>query len=230
MHFSHLLTAFLATLVVATPIANSDPEPALAVEANDLVGRETLEDTEAYTAAIGAHPDIQKGKYYWFELTWDLKAAIDDDHETKSELEKLRKKLGFKHIALVVGEVTEKESGKGKNKKTKRDFNAMFYDMVKDNKDRTESHFANFKGLREGQTLKWGGDTTKSKANPITLKRIGTAWVEDHPKYSVDDNHSSRTTGEGPRTPEHNPPVSQHLPDTGTGTGGASGARMKLLN
>ncbi|KAI0006264.1 hypothetical protein F4779DRAFT_597199 [Xylariaceae sp. FL0662B] len=190
MHFSYLFTAFLATLALASPVANPYPEPISAEEVRNLTSRDNVEETDAYKAAsAAAHKHLEKDKYYWFQLTWDLNAPVEGDQETKAELRKLQEKLGFEHVALVVGQILENEVGKGKNKKTKKAFHAMLRHMIKNKQGKTESRTVNFTGPKQGQTLKWGGETTKKKADIGTLNQIGKNYVETHEKYSVDDNH-----------------------------------------
>lgn len=160
MRFSYLLSAFLASLTIASPIAN--PE---AVENSNLAIRADDVNTPEWTLATKTKPGLKKDDWVWFTLEWDRGTIVGDgDTESAKEISDLRDKLGFDHIGIVIGQITEVESGKGKNKKTTRDFKASLDHMI-EVKDKTElKTYANWKVPGAGKTLKFGGMTTSSKA------------------------------------------------------------------
>lgn len=140
MQFSYLLSAFLATLAVASPIVNSGAEADIDIVARDeTFEAATLEarakgDTKPYELLSSVHKDLKDGKWYVFALKDPLGAKFDgSDKESKTDLEKLQKKLGFEHIRYITGKVKEeKKSGKV----IKRDVvNLKFHDLSKENKN-----------------------------------------------------------------------------------------------
>ncbi|KAK4044164.1 hypothetical protein C8A01DRAFT_31766 [Parachaetomium inaequale] len=186
MKFSYILSALLATVTIAVPL--TDPEAT--TEVATLIPRAVVyEDTPEYKAAIKAHSGLQADHYYWFKYEWPLKTAVGDgDKESQKELQELQKKLGFAHIGVVVGHVTETAKGKGKNAKTHRHFNAMLYHMTKKNVNPgdTEMKSAVWKAS-SSKKLKWGGSTTKSKA--AAAKKVAKDYVAEHKVYAVDGNN-----------------------------------------
>ena len=189
MQFSYLLSALLATLAVASPIANPVPQTEVG-DVEDftdvvsrgigeydgfttIVARTTTQETPAYEKAKSAHSDLKKDQYYWFELTWDLGEPADGSAETPTELQKLQAKLGFEHIALVVGQIKETETGPKKNRILKKDFIAMQYDLIKKSDGSAEHRNKNWTPAAAGKTMKWGGQTTAKKAEQKTLNNIG---------------------------------------------------------
>jgi hypothetical protein len=181
MRVSYLFSVFLASLAIASPVAS----PNVAGDVS-LTARAT-EDTAEYTAAIKAHSGLSKDKYYYFTLEWPLGIAVGDgDKETNAELKELQQKLGFEHIGVVVGQITETETGKGNNKKTKRDFKATLYHMTKNAKSDTEFKSPNYRADSK-QNLKWGGETSKKKAD--AAKKAGKNYVDDNKTYKVDGNN-----------------------------------------
>ena len=138
MQFSYLLSAFLATLAVASPIVNSGAEADI-VARDETFEAATLEtrakgDTKPYELLSAVHKDLKDGKWYVFALKDPLGAKFDgSDKESKTDLEKLQKNLGFEHIRYITGQVKEdKKSGKV----VKRDVvNLKFHDLSKENKN-----------------------------------------------------------------------------------------------
>ncbi|EED14658.1 hypothetical protein TSTA_041360 [Talaromyces stipitatus ATCC 10500] len=172
MRFSYILSGFLAALAIASPIAR--PEE---VDVTELVTRETYQDTAEFTAANSVHPGLQNGQYYWFTLEWPLGAPVGDgDKESQTELQQLQQKLGFEHIGVVVGKVTETTTGKGKNQKTKRDFNAVLYHMTKKNVNPgdVELKTANWKADPR-KNLKGGQVTSSKKVD--AAKKVAKNWA-----------------------------------------------------
>ncbi|KAI8623446.1 hypothetical protein F5Y19DRAFT_458429 [Xylariaceae sp. FL1651] len=183
MRVSYLFSVLLASLAVASPVASPNVSDDVSLTAR------ATEDTPEYAAAIKAHSGLSKDKYYYFTLEWPLGVAVGDgDKETDAELKELQQKLGFEHIGVVVGQVTETETGKGKNKKTKRDFIATLYHMTKKNANPGDTEFKspNYRANSK-QNLKWGGETSKKKAG--AAKKAGKDYVDDHKIYKVDGNN-----------------------------------------
>ncbi|QKX55449.1 uncharacterized protein TRUGW13939_02542 [Talaromyces rugulosus] len=214
MKFSHILTAFLATLAIASPI----PEP----ESTDVAVAELdvrasgggkggghsgghggnggkgdpepkIVETTAYQVAKKAMPfyeSLSKDHYYYFTMEW--KRGRPADAETTEELEEVRDELGFNHIGLVVGKVTETTTGKKANKVTKKDFVAMVHDMQKQNKDpgTTTYLFSKYmpKSTSSSSTkLVHGGKTTLSKANAVG--KHARAYTSANPIYAAHGNN-----------------------------------------
>ncbi|CAG8952162.1 hypothetical protein HYFRA_00000901 [Hymenoscyphus fraxineus] len=185
MRFSYLLSAFLATLTIASPIANP--------EAASLSTRATV-DTAEYTSAIKAHSGLKKDDWVWFTMEWPRGSVIGDgDTESKEELSQLRDKLGFDHIGLVVGHVTEVTTGRRENLKTKRNFEAHLYHMTEEEDRKTKELKTTFKSpfwkADPSKILKFGGMTTSKK--DTAANKAGKNYVNDdaHKKYAVDGNN-----------------------------------------
>ncbi len=189
MKFSSLLSAFLATLVVSSPITGPRDVSSSDVPSDiHALSARAIEDTAEYTRAISARPGLVKDKYYWFKLEWPLTAPIEGDKQSSKELQELQKKLGFAHIGVVVGQITETTTGKGKNEKTKRDFKATLLHMTKKNvtPGDTELKSPNWKQDPK-QNLKWGGETTAKKVD--AAKKEAKTYVADNKVYKVDGNN-----------------------------------------
>ena len=186
MRFSYLLSAFLATIAIASPIAN--PTTAgntnLAVRAKDV-------DTDEWKLATGTKSGLKKDDWVWFTLEWNRNTIVGDgDTESAKEISDLRDELGFDHIGIVIGQITEVDSGKGKNKKTTRDFKAAMYHMIEVN-DKTElKPFANWKvPSKPGKTLRFGG-MTSSKKDTAAGKEAKEYFANGaHAKYAVNGNN-----------------------------------------
>jgi len=197
MKFSYILSAFLATLVVASP--RDDGRAQVANRAQEVTQRNGYElprratnvDTDEYQAAIKAHTPLVNGKFYWFYLQWPRGAIGDGDGESAAEIKELRDALGFDHVGVVVGEIRETTKGKGKNASLKRDFVAELYHMVElkgsDDAGVIQRNYE-WKGDKD-KVLVWGGETTSSKA--AAAKKFAKAWTDDqaHKKYSVKTNN-----------------------------------------
>ncbi|KAF4628585.1 hypothetical protein G7Y89_g9567 [Cudoniella acicularis] len=113
--------------------------------------------------------NLKDGDWVWFSQLWD-RGVVDGDNETDEELKELRDELGYDHIAVIIGQVTIKDVGKG-DKKGKgtvldRSFKGKMYHSVKEKDTRTELESPTWsmaKGL-QGKSLKAGGKTTEAKA------------------------------------------------------------------
>ncbi|CAG8977194.1 hypothetical protein HYALB_00006731 [Hymenoscyphus albidus] len=185
MRFSYLLSAFLATLTIASPIANP--------EAASLSTRAT-EDKATYTLATKTHSGLKKDDWVWFTMEWPRGSIIGDgDTESKEELSQLRDKLGFDHIGIVVGQVTEVTTGKGKNLKTTRDFKASLYHMIEHEDPTTKVPNTELKAPNwiadPSKILKFGGMTSSKKAT--AAKNAAKSYFDDdaHKKYAVNGNN-----------------------------------------
>jgi len=197
MKFSYILSAFLATLVVASPRDDGRAQVASRAQEGtqrnvyELPRRATNVDTDEYKAAIKAHTPLVNGKFYWFYLQWPRGAIGDGDGESAAEIKELRDALGFDHVGVVVGEIRETTKGKGKNASLKRDFVAELYHMVElkgtDDAGVIQRNYE-WKGDKD-KVLVWGGETTSSKA--AAAKKFAKAWTDDeaHKKYSVKTNN-----------------------------------------
>ncbi|KAI5856792.1 hypothetical protein GGS23DRAFT_588647 [Durotheca rogersii] len=182
MQLSYLFTTLLAAFAVASPISTASD----AAEGAQLATRATEELTAEYRAAQRAISNLQAGKFYWFTIEWDLGEVIPGPtHETPDELKQLQQQLGFDHIGLVVGQVTETKTGKGKNEKIKKDFKASLLHMTKDTKKNTELKGPNYKADRKA--LIRGGETSKKKVD--AAKKAAKDYVAANPVYSVATNN-----------------------------------------
>ncbi|QKX57759.1 uncharacterized protein TRUGW13939_04879 [Talaromyces rugulosus] len=214
MRLSYLFTAFLAGLSIASPIPNPGPAGAAELEVRGHRGGghgghggsggkggkggnggnggsqpagPKIVETEAYKAAHAKHSGLKENDWYYFTVKTPLGQSIPGDAETKTELQQLQHRLGFEHIAVVVGEVVYTESGKGKKHHTiKKDFKATQFDMVKSPENKTIVRSPNWSPQPQ-KTLAYGGTTTKSKAERAK-KNIPKDWKEEHPEYNVDTN------------------------------------------
>jgi hypothetical protein len=181
----------LASIAIASPIASPEAE---AVETTELTTRApTYVDSWEYKEAIAAHSGLTKDNYYWFTLEWPIGTVVgDDDKESQPEITALRRQLGYDHVGIVIGQITE-TTGKGKDKdKVTRDFKASVYHMVvKDAvKDTTDMVPRNFNNHYEPQVLRWGGLTSKKKVDKATKTAKGYIKADaKHEVYNVDSNN-----------------------------------------
>ncbi|TGJ83240.1 hypothetical protein E0Z10_g5514 [Xylaria hypoxylon] len=166
MKLSYLLSVFLASLAVASPIA-------IPHGADDV--------------------NLTTHKYYYFTVEWPLGAALGDgDKESDVELKALQQQLGFEHIGVVVGQITETGSGKGKNKKTKRDFKSTLYHMTKKNKVPGDTEFKSVNYRADSKGLTFRGETSKKKADGA--KKAGKDYVNQNGIYKVQGNNCADFT------------------------------------
>jgi hypothetical protein len=156
--------------------------------------------TKRYDAAVGAAAKegkrLEPSKWYVFTKEWDLPDPVEGTFESKTDLQKLQQKLGFEHVAVVVGQVTEVKRGKGKNEKVTLDFDAYYMDLMKDD-DLVTSILRGPKRLdpdepvRSKQILKWSKSTTAAKGSSAAMGKVGKAYFQEagHQKYNVDSNN-----------------------------------------
>ena len=150
--FSALLCA-LSLGVSAVPTAGSSS--ALEIRATT--------ETPEYKKAHAAHPDIQVGETYAFTLK-SPKSAGEKDPKMK----KLTDELGFSHIYLVVGQVSESSSGPPKKPTgTEKKFTGVMYHMA--GIDTVVADFKNWKA--DEKTLEFVKETTEAKSG--RLSKIG---------------------------------------------------------
>ncbi|KAI1142016.1 hypothetical protein F5Y05DRAFT_212436 [Hypoxylon sp. FL0543] len=193
MKFTYFLNAFLATLAIASPISSGRDEE------TDLVARGDEEvQTANYKAVAAAHPGLQKDKYYYFTIKNSLPDKVaDGDAESSTELQQLQKNLGFEHIGVLVGQVTEttktKPGGKkgkgGGQKTTTKDFKGFYIHMTKGKDGKTAQHTSVWsdRGAQSNQKIEYVGTTTKKGEDKA--KAAAKSYIEDHPTYSIQDNN-----------------------------------------
>lgn len=129
MQFSYLLSAFLETLTVASPVAN--PETKAVVAARDdlyegagaLLESRAKGDTKPYEFLSQVHSDLKDKEWYAFTQKFPLGKDFPHHDKERNDVQKLQAKLGYAHIELVTGQVREKKS----NKVVKRDFVSLTY-------------------------------------------------------------------------------------------------------
>ncbi|KAK0719315.1 hypothetical protein B0H67DRAFT_551701 [Lasiosphaeris hirsuta] len=181
MRFTSLLSAFLATLVVSNPIPNPEAASLRLLTRADPV----YKDSPEYTVAIKAKPGLKKDTYHYFTLEWPLGTVPAANKETRAELEKIRAKLGYDHIGVVVGQITEKSTTtKGKNPVTtiERNFNAVLWDLIKDDKAKVKERFKNWLNKGEdAQKLVYGGVTSATKIGKV--KKGAKDYTDANPDY-----------------------------------------------
>ncbi|KAF3062277.1 hypothetical protein GL218_03644 [Daldinia childiae] len=198
MKFTYLFSAFLATLAAASPIATiSNPAENTelvtrtdnAVESAQLVARApTVIESKEYEAIKAKHSNLKKDHYYYFYVTWPRGSLIDGDHETKAEVEQLRDTLGFDHIGIIVGKVTEKEGGTKKKPTLKKNFEARLYHMAKDASGKSILKMNTWdKKDSDHKPIRFGGETNKRKHD--TVQGNARDWIHDHPTYNVQTNN-----------------------------------------
>lgn len=218
MRFSYLLTAFLAGLSIASPIPNPEPAGAAELEVRGHKGggghpshgghggsggkgggkggkaptTPKIVETDAYKAVHAQHHALEKDKWYYFTQETPLGQSIPGDAETKTEMQQLQHRLGFEHTAVVVGQVTHKETGiNTKNHKITKDFSGTLYDMIKLEtpvngvEDRSRSWRVNHQ-----KRLKYGGHiSSANKAAHKRVAKIGSDYVKEHDRYNLDSNN-----------------------------------------
>ncbi|KAF2198580.1 hypothetical protein GQ43DRAFT_434137 [Delitschia confertaspora ATCC 74209] len=198
MRFTPLFSTLLATLAITTTAAPvADPnvvgEPIEFEISPDLVSR-GKDDTDVFNAVQKVHSDLKVGSYHVLELQYNNKP--EDDNETDEELKKLREKLGFKHVGIVVGTVKEiQKEDKKKKKPQKLTFDGQFYDLVKlkqkkkNGMDVEQRNSAFRKPDESKMKLVYVKGTTKNKAGKI--KNLAKDYFEDaaHHLYNVDNNN-----------------------------------------
>ncbi|XDG09658.1 hypothetical protein ABKA04_009273 [Annulohypoxylon sp. FPYF3050] len=209
MRFTYFLSAFLATLAIASPISSGVD----VAEGADLIARAgktgkptgnptNKPDKEVKTPEFAAlervHPNPQNGQYYWVYQKDRLGAKIlDGDTESLDELQQLQKRLGFEHVGVIVGQVvfTEKTSKK-EGKTTTKDFKAIYYHMTM-NKDKGNAavvHASNWEAKRvdfSKSFLENGGQTNKrgSEKAKTNSKNYISDDIKHHQIYDIDNNN-----------------------------------------
>lgn len=204
MKLSKIYSAVLAALAIgvsavpapiaeSTQIAGNDVTHTLDARAPPAGPVLSARYKDAVAAASKAGKTLVLGKFYVFTIEWDLPASVEGTFESKTELEKLQKQLGFEHVAVVAGEVTGKKRGRGAKEVVDLDFDAQFMDLVKDD-DKVTSILRGPRRMdymKKGQTLKWAKETTATKAAKTNMDKVGKAYFDSpaHKRYDVDNNH-----------------------------------------
>lgn len=167
MRFTYLLSAFCAALTIASPLPGVTLNDN--IEARDLdiaeLDRRAPQQTANYKAVVATHAGLVPGNYYVFTQTWPkgtLKAGVDMSKETAADIAKVRADLGYDHIAIVVGQVT--------NPKGWLKFDGTMYEMGKEKATMTspiEIWDMDWKAP-SSKPLAYVGQTTQAKANSMT--------------------------------------------------------------
>jgi hypothetical protein len=153
---------------------------------------DNLTETNAYLSAKQSIGNLKVGE--WYKFTSKSPYTKPGPHETADEVKQLQQRLGFNHIAVVVGQVVEKVTkGKGKNKnktETHRDFVAIIIDLIKEEDNGSKMNFANFKPTKVFK-LEDGEQTSAKKADPTAVKKKAAEYFKEagHSQYSVASNN-----------------------------------------
>lgn len=205
MKLSTIYSAIFAALAIgagAGPVPNAAPLEVIGLDcAQSLDTRApspkgpviTARYKDAVAAAAKAGKKLVPGKFYVFTIEWDLPSSVEGTFESKTELEKLQRKLGFEHVAVVAGEVIAKDRGRDAKKVTDLDFDAQFIDLIKDD-DKVTSILRGPRKMdymKKGQTLVWARETSKAKASKANMEKVGKAYFDSpaHKKYNIDNNN-----------------------------------------
>ena len=152
MKFLQTFSAFLCALslgVSAIPTADSS----FSLEARAIT------ETAEYKAAHAAHSSIEDGKTYAFTLKSPKNAAEKDP-----KMKQLTTELGFSHIYLVVGQVSERHTGPpNKPTGTQKSFTAVMYHMA--GIDTVVADYKNWKA--DDKKLEFVKETTKAKQDKL---------------------------------------------------------------
>jgi len=196
MKFTAVLSTFLAALAVANPRPGNPDYPSLSARAPDKV-EETDSWKRAFEAAKKAGVNIVPNNIYYFTVVWRRgQAQGDPTHLKAEELKHLQEKLGFDHIAVVVGKMEETRTKEKKTKTNKdpatvikRDFKARKWDLGKEkDTDKTSIRSPNWDSKRDaGLEVNWGGQTTAAKEGKI--KKMADDWKKENPVYKVETNN-----------------------------------------
>lgn len=154
MQFYHILPALLAALTLASPILDSQPVDITALQTRDLPR------TANYIALSNLQRLLNDGGYYVLTQEWPLGSVDSDDEDEPFDpaLEALRAKLGFTHIALVVGQVTSDQE---------LDFEAtVWHQVVSDQELYADVEPLQWKAPKS-KPLRYVGRTTKAQVDQI---------------------------------------------------------------
>jgi len=196
MKFTAVLSTFFAALAVANPRPGNSDYPSLSARAPDKV-EETDEWKRAFAAAKKANVNIVANNFYYFTVvTPKGKGKGDPTHLNAEELKRLQEKLGFDHIAVVVGKMEETRTKEKKTKNNKdpatvikRDFKARKWDLAKMEKtDETSIRSRNWLANKDVELdMNFGGGTTAAKEGKI--KKMADDWKKANPLYKVETNN-----------------------------------------
>ncbi|KAH9903735.1 hypothetical protein F4778DRAFT_781119 [Xylariomycetidae sp. FL2044] len=186
MQLSYLLSTFLAALTITSPLADPAAPAGLAIRSWGSLKR-AVKKTDNYKKIEEVKSDLKPGSYYVFTQTWPKGQKPDADHVTPKEMQELYDRLGFSHIAVVVGQVTSKQDGQD----TVLDFQAKMYDLVKEEEaldSPVDLEDADWKAPKT-EKLQFELETTGAKAADATIQRAGRAYLRGHKIYNIDDNN-----------------------------------------
>ncbi|KAK7963601.1 hypothetical protein PG996_008704 [Apiospora saccharicola] len=196
MQFSYLLSAFLATLAVATPVAHPDPDVAIVTARGDLYegAGALLEtraniDTKPYELFSKVHSGLKDKEWYVFTQKFPLGENFPHNENEQNDVQKLQAKLGYSHIELVTGQVKEDKQ----KKDTKRDIiNLTYHHLYKQQKvDNApigvESKTWKYDAKYDAKNFAFVKQTTKAKIDG--LKDFNDKYKKDHKTYNVDNNN-----------------------------------------
>lgn len=140
--------------------------------------------TKRYNATVAAAgkdgKTLEPNKWYVFTKEWDLPDAVEGTFESKTDLQKLQEKLGFEHVAVIIGQVTEVRKGKGKNEEITMDFGSYYMDLMKDPGKissvlRGPERPHTKEPIKPKQTLIWSKATTVAKGSVLAMGEAGKA-------------------------------------------------------
>jgi len=197
MKFSALLSTLFAALAVAGPIAIQDvaTEDAYLQARADPVIDEDAHWKKAFGVAKAAGVNIAANSYHYFQVEWPLGSTQPPaNKETAAEIKKVQEKLGFDHVAVIVGQFEEVSTTSKVTKKNPvaittitRKFKARMYDLIKMTDGKTDIRSPNWdsaKGDSVGKTLRYVGATTKAKQDKVP--KTATDYKTDNPVYKAD--------------------------------------------
>lgn len=158
MRFSYLISAFLASLAIASPIFSPEAvERDLAIRAEDV-------NTDEWEFANKIQSGLKKDDWVWFTQEWLRGTVGDGDTESEKEISDLRNDLGFDHIGIIIGKITESTSGTGSSKVTTHGFKASMYHMISNKGKAKPAEVPKWKVPDASKyTVKWGGKTKEKK-------------------------------------------------------------------
>ncbi|KAH7128203.1 hypothetical protein B0J11DRAFT_264592 [Dendryphion nanum] len=178
MKFSQVFYSVLAALSVGV---NATPIP----DTTDVIVVRGTDDTKEYNHFEKVYSSLVKDKYYAFEIQWPRGTGGGETGETGEELAAVRDELGFDHIGIVIGQVTETSIGKPKDKKVKRSFAPLRYDIRKIGGTKNELRSQNWgKSTNDiDRPLKFIKEV--KKADFTKFKKTADDWITANPEYNV---------------------------------------------
>lgn len=209
MKFSALFTALIVTWAVASPLAWPEvagPE----VDAHELSARVkhhhrphhkprpgvsdtprvSTHESLAYQSVKKAMPGVAVGR--WYKIFSKSPYTPPGPNETPSEIQKLKERLGYNHIAVVVGVVTERtvRTGKGKYMRTViwRDFESRILELRKEVDGRATLDVNKFLPSKV-YVLDEGARSSPGAADKAVLKAQAYFKQPGHAMYNLETNN-----------------------------------------